>query len=386
MTGGGSESYQTTEARTFNRIDSASSATTHSSLSGQASPKIMPPPLSKRLSQGDSSVSPSSLPPTPPLYHKSPGTARASESIAQGRSVDPPYQNSGLTQGQSLPRILPPDIGNESTMVHGILPPLVTDTAILRTPGTPQANIRRSQNAPAPFLGRDKSKSSGYSSRSSDVSGSSVAGSSLFTPITPVDETGSHRNLLLPLPSSILSNSISTSSFVDSSQQAFPPTVLPQSPQKYKTLPLLKSSYAPSLTGTMTIPFIPVLTPVGSPLTQYEIESSLRSMTDIPNERHSMRNLSLGKSSQPSHHLRSHSRELQDAQQNQGPLFPPRQSQILPREIPSRELSTLGKDHRSLRPQTEGNMTEAHFDPQADPLSVLAYAGRIVDRESRKPP
>ncbi|MCJ1241465.1 hypothetical protein MMC14_009470 [Varicellaria rhodocarpa] len=352
--GGSSDCYQTTATRSFNRIDSASSATTHSSVSGQPSPKSMPPPASKGLSQGDRSASPASLPPTPPLHHKAPGTARVIEGVTQGHSTAevPSYQGTVPTRGPSLPRIVSSDVGVKPTMVHGILPPLVTDTATLRTAGNSQVNPRRSQTTPAPFLGHDASKSSLYSSRSSDMSGNNA-----FTPITPIDETGSQRTLPLPLPSSISTKPVSAPPYTDTSQPAPYSSILPQSSQPYTTLPSLQSSYIP--------------------LT----ESGSKSTSDIFNERQSMRNLSLGKSSPvPNHHLRSHSRELHKAQQNQDrPLFPPRQPRLLPHD-------STNNDHRSFLPSSEGNMMEAPPDPQGNPLSVLAYVGRMVDRESRKPP
>ena len=337
----------------------------------------MPPPTSKGLSQEDRSASPASLPPTPPLHHKAPATARVIEGVTQGRSTAEVPQGTVPTRGPSLPRIVSSDVGFKPTMVHGILPPIVTDTATLRTTGNSQINPRRSQTTPAPFLGYDTSKSSLYSSRSSDMSGNNG-----FTPITPIDETGSQRTLPLPLSSSVSSKPVGAPPYTDTSQPALYSTILLQSSQPYTALPLLQSSYTP-LTGKTISSSIDIHSnPLRrSAYTLWKSESGSKSTSDIFNERQSMRNLSLGNSSPvPNHHLRRHSRDLHKAQQNQDrPLFPPRQPRPLPHDSPN-------NDHRSFLPSSEGSMMEAPPDPQGDPLSVLAYVGRMVDRESRKPP
>lgn len=85
---------------------------------------------------------------------------------------------------------------------------------------------------------------------------------------------------------------------------------------------------------------------------------------DIPPERRSLKNLTLiGTGSDSGNDLEVSSREAQEAQQ---PLHRP----------------FLPNPHR-VSSEREDFPNEAFPSSHADPLSVLAYAGRIVDREGR---
>ena len=100
-----------------------------------------------------------------------------------------------------LPRISPLDdrgmAGNQAT-----LPPLVTDVSVPHVPSIPPMHPRRSNHIPPSFL-RNDTRSSVSSSRSSNLSSSGTAASSVFTPVTQDD---SRLQRALPPPASLASS------------------------------------------------------------------------------------------------------------------------------------------------------------------------------------
>ncbi|MCJ1341472.1 hypothetical protein MMC09_006768 [Bachmanniomyces sp. S44760] len=278
---------------------------------------------------------------------------------------------------QHLPRILPLE-SRETIPTHNSLPPLVTEQAAQRGRVSP-SDPRRTARVPPSFLHREATNSSVASSRSPYLSNGSTASSSHLTPATPVDDHRSLRNL--PLPSSMALKTVSNSQLGE--QPTYPIGA-------YRLMPPLHAQ-------------------AGSP-----------SKSDIPKTQHSIMNLSIaGDQDPPSRSLRSHSRQGRDTEHLQTAYPRPHSQSQQPPSSSSQSSSESGSkmyesplwgtttSHR--RPQTGHNAdqqrkvpgehlgrstigprteqpSESYQDPPTDPLSVLAYAGRMVYRDSQTPP
>ena len=84
-----------------------------------------------------------------------------------------------------------------------------------------------------------------------------------------------------------------------------------------------------------------------------------------------MQDLSIDAQSPEQRTLRSYSRALQQTTQAPSTLLPSTQAV---RQSPATSL------------KRDREVSESPPDERADPLSMLAYAGRIVGRDSQKPP
>ncbi|KAL9116895.1 MAG: hypothetical protein Q9187_006577 [Circinaria calcarea] len=325
-------------------------------IDSQTSPLTMPLPT---ITGGPLTVldspSPGSLTPTPPaaslVLEASPGID--TETPPSGVMEGVVYREAVAPRVPSLPRIIPLE-DKETLLMQGQLPPLAIETAALRPAASPQFNARRSVSAHASFLTHDASQSS-VSSRSSNFSTPSTSLSPI-TPITPVEEIRSKRALPLPLAPPL--TSALTSQFADQNQEHL-----------YSANPIQSNQ---------------VFNPSSSQTSQHP--SSLS--TDIPHERRSLMNLSLKDVAIPLHpHYRSQSRELRDAGQTGSHRPLERTYRPSPKNSQSLPFPVYGQGHRALlRQEEEEDGVKPVIGPPIDPLSVLVYAGRLIDRESQKRP
>lgn len=234
-----------------------------------------------------------------------------------------------------LPRINPVE-GLEDILFRETLPPVGPEAASRRDGDSPRTSTRRSDRAPAPLLHRDTS----ISSMGSNLSFATTA-SSTHTPGTPIDDPRPHR---YTEASWTTGPSSRRHGDLDQPPRPIHPPLSSYSPSWYP--PTFSSSQA--MTGIM------------SPITNVT--------NDLPHDRRSLRNLSLGDSRpvrrepQPDPEAQPQDREQV---QHQNPYF-----------LPSTTRSTL--EHPPALSYEQINET--------DPLSVLAYAGRMVDEEVHKPP
>ena len=98
------------------------------------------------------------------------------------RVPEPPYRH-------QLPRIIPLEAG-EPRPIAGNLPTIMPDPTLLQGHSSPHMNARRSNKAPAPYLHSETSLSS---------DNSNTTGSSVHTPVTPIEE-GRLQRSFLPQP------------------------------------------------------------------------------------------------------------------------------------------------------------------------------------------
>ena len=98
-------------------------------------------------------------------------------------------------------------------------------------------------------------------------------------------------------------------------------------------------------------------------------------------------NLSIKDIAIPLHpHHRSQSRELREGRQTGIHQSLQRTYRPSPRSPQALPFPVYGHGHRALLQQEEDDTTEPFPGAPIDPLSVLVYAGRMIDRESQKPP
>lgn len=235
---------------------------------------------------------------------------------------------------RSLPRIIPVE-SPEERLFRANLPPVASEAAQQRDRNSPQTNTRRSNRATAPLLHKDTS----ISSMGSNLSYATTA-SSIYTPGTPMDDTRTQRYTEASW------TTVTNSRRPGDSEQ--PPRVV------HPPLP----SYSPSLYPPFSSS--QAMTGVVPPMTT--------APKDIPQERRSLRNLSLTdpglvqRDSQP-----DSEGQTQDGEQGRQPN---------PYSLPP--ITRSG-------PEKSPSFSYEQCD-QTNPLSILAYAGRMLDEESHKPP
>ena len=263
----------------------------------------------------------------------SPSTRRSTQgSISKDEGSESYFDTSA--RGRSLPRIISVE-GLEERLFRGNLSPIDSEAGSRQNGDDARTNNRLSNRATAPLLQKDAS----ISSMSSNISSGTTA-SSMYTPRTPLDDPRTQH--YTEPPRTTLTN---LRRYGDPDQPPRPihPPLSTYSPSLYPTF-----SSSQAMTG-----FIPPM-PNGAKIT--------------PPERRLLRNLSLAESgpirlgTQPDPKGQAHDRE---AVQQPNPCFPP----STPRMLPEKSL-----------PLSYEQMDES------DPLSVLAYAGRMLDEEAHKPP
>ena len=98
-------------------------------------------------------------------------------------------------------------------------------------------------------------------------------------------------------------------------------------------------------------------------------------------------NLSINDIAIPLHpNLGSQSRELREGQQVGTHQSLQRSYRPSPRSSQALPFPVCGHGHRALLQQQDDDSTEPLPGPPIDPLSVLVYAGRLIDRESQISP
>lgn len=235
---------------------------------------------------------------------------------------------------RSLPRIIPVE-GSEEGFFRGSLHPAAPEAAHQRDRDSLRTNTRRTNRAPAPFIHKNTSISSMSSNLSFGTSASSV-----YTPGTPIDEPRTQR--ITEASRTTLTN---LRRLGDLDQRPRP--ILPPLP-----------SYPPPLYQT----FVSFQTRTG-------VLSPMNNVTnDIPQERRSLQDLFLTDSGL----VRTDSRhDLEGQPQGYGQGPQPNSYSLPPTTRSGPEKSPL--------------FSCEQFD-ETDPLSILAYAGRMLDEQAHKPP
>lgn len=293
--------------------------------------------------------------------------------------------NNGLrSSSHALPRMFPVD-DHEPKMTQGKLPPLNTKPVLTGIrKDLPPSDSRRSHHRPASLTHQDTSRSSlasgsSLSSQTSDVSTTSSYG--VYTPMTPVEESRVQRSL--PAPPSIPMSASIGGKVVDRIQaQSLQPHISTVSPSSFNPLhPPQPQYHSPSGSSGTGIHF-PRLSTVYTSFGNSSLTTA-GPHKDLPQERHSLKNLTLAGSPrihpEDTHHPRSISRE---------------RAQHAPQPASSHS-SSFSSQHGQASPHDsrrsllrEDSSSDVYLDSPttSDPLSVLAYAGRLVDRDSRRSP
>ena len=271
-------------------------------------------------------------------------------------------------------------------MKQGSLPPLVTDVSGPRVPNIAPMHPRRSNHVPPAFL-RNDTRSSISSSRSSNISSGGTAASSVFTPVTPMEDSRSQR--ALPPPASLAGGS---APFGDHNHSlGYHPTISQPSQPGYNPASASSNDYSPAPSlgrsfGTNDL--------IQSPNAFYGTDSTqlLRNRVtdrhgihpDVPQERRSLMNLSLARSPKDFRNARSHAFDLRDAEYPSERRPPPLQAPVN-QQAYDRPSSTSSQEQRGVG-YRDDDSTDSAQPSRMDGLSVLALAGRMVDRDAHKPP
>ncbi|MCJ1431678.1 hypothetical protein MMC27_001033 [Xylographa pallens] len=357
---------------------------------------VMPPPLGTRAkSTSSASLSPMTFSP-----HSSPG-GNCLPRLPLPSTVDGTLNwTSEPSMVTPLPRILSLD-DKETAVERGRLPPLMTDTSLLRSPEMKYVHPRRSNHRPASLLGKDPRSSISSSSRSSNISssGAGTSASSLYSPISPTEESRSQR--ALPPLSAIASGGLSTSSGGGKDRtRPYQPSAPPAS-QAHILIPSLSNGYdSSSVSGRCSNDDCFSRTH----LTYNErcpCPSSTESATeghgihsDIPVERRSLMKLSLvgtAPDSRYDHHEHRPGFRKPENSQERTPLHLSHDQHPSGRDWPQ---SSSNHEQRYLSASLEQKFNlyqdedavDSHQSPAMDGLSVLALAGRMIDRDTHRPP
>ena len=255
---------------------------------------------------------------------------RAQRSISTDDEFEPKFDY--LPRDLSLPRITTVE-GLEERQFRGSLPQAGPESAPHQDGDSPRTNSRRSNRASAPRLDKDAS----MSSMGSNLSYATTA-SSMLTPGTPIDDPRIQRH--------------TEWTTVTKSRR---PGDLDQPPRPiHPPLPTYSPSLYPTFSSSQAIA---------------GLMPSVKKVTkDIPQERRSLRNLSLNDT-------KSLPRESQ----------PDRESQSRDREHAQQPNPYVLPSVTRLLPEKSSPNSYEDFN-ESDPLAVLAYAGRILDEEAHKPP
>lgn len=283
-------------------------------------------------------------------------------------------QGAANSEGLHLPRIM--SLDSRNGRVTTTTASISNDLTMARGHNSPLAGMRRSNRIVPASLFQHDTLSSNQSSRSSNLSGEDTAPSSIYG---PVDDPRSQRSL--PSLSTVGLKPIANAE--SGAQVHVYPSHSPFGSSSSGTLESLQ------LPLPYNISFQNDRPPPRDPLANSDCVAE-----DIPHERKSLQNLALtGTSPSPGQDLRSPLRNLPEAPP---PQHPPvlQTGSIFDAERFHNAHQTPGerlpKPHptpleRYSRPHLRNDDYEAESFPvsHSDPLSVLAYAGRIVDRDAR---
>lgn len=356
------------------RFESRSSVGPNSSVrstSGLPSPSSITsgPPISRT---GISSIvplgtaSPVPASPSTPSFRRESSTASSFQGSGHVRPSIESYseQTTPLVLAQQPHRILTLD-SKDSQTAHNFSQGLFNQTRSPRRT-SPLDPPRRSTRIPT-LLHHNTSDESSKSSNVSALSNASTAATSLFTPVM-VDEEKKAAMSLPPL--SMVTRQPASGNYFDSkrsheSYQLANPVASSYAQQQSSHSPFSPASSTGMKFESLQLP-LPYNISFGQrPLLRPKYEEKLANIYDIQDvnrERHSLRNLTLD-------------------QDHSGP----------PTSAKARSLPE--PQHPPHRPGLPILPSMSRDDPpdhalpsDADPLSVLAYAGRIVGREIHRPP
>lgn len=238
-----------------------------------------------------------------------------------------------------------------------------SDSRLARGRTSPVDQQRRSNRIPT-LLQHNTSDSSSKSSIASTVSSASTAPSSLFSAGT-VDEE-KRATMSLPPLANITANTPG-GSYLDSAAKRNHPPLTRRSAASFGPQRLADSPFNPSQTTGMKFESLQLPLPYNisfgqSPQPRPQQEEKLANifdLQDVPWERNSLRNLTLDHEVSPT----------------------PTSS----RSLPSPWRPTHQPSLPNFPSMSRDDSQDLPLRPDADPLSVLAYAGRLLGREHRLP-
>lgn len=285
-----------------------------------------------------------------------------------------------------LPRISPLDDRGMTTR-QTILPPIATDVSVPRVPSVASMHPRRSTHIPPSFL-RNGTRSSISSSMSSNPSSGGTSTSSVFSGLSPVDDSRLKR--ALPPPASLAGPFGMVAEQTHS--PGFHPAPLQSHQPSYNPSPSLSNDYSPVPSSGRSIgandliqnPNVFHEAGAAQPL-RNRVTDRYGIYPDVPQERRSLMNLSLtGSPKDFRSNPRSRAFELRDAEYPSDRRVSPALGQMSPPSY-DRPPSTSSQDQRGFGLRDDDS-TDSAQTSRMDGLSVLALAGRMIDRDARKPP
>ncbi|KAL2046087.1 hypothetical protein N7G274_001534 [Stereocaulon virgatum] len=351
------------------RYDSMSSVGPYSSASGLPSPASVAS-SSTALPGGISTIVP---PRNPSPLPTSPSIASSRRLSSNGPSL---YGTAGLrpsmdtcaervgTPGlnQHLPRTFLDGSRDRQTAQGSVSGPS-SDSRLARRRTSPIDQQRRSNRIPT-LLQHNTSDSSSKSSIASTVSSASTAPSSLF-PTGTVDEE-KRATMSLPPLANITANTPG-GSYLDSAANHYHPPLTRRAAASFGPQRFAESPFKPSQSTGMKFESLQLPLPYNISFGQYpqprpQQEGKLANifdLQDLPRERNSLGNLTLDHE-----------------------VFPtPTSSRSLPSPWQPAHQPSLP----SLPSMSCDDSQDPLLRPDADPLSVLAYAGRMLGRDHRPP-
>lgn len=363
---------------------------TRSTQSGHPSPRDLAIAAPTAMLGGISSLLGAS---TPASHSPSSSSASYKENFQTSPRFQPHTeiidQGAATSEGLHLPRIMPLDSRNSRGTTTSAS--ISTDLTMTRGQNSPLESMRRSNRIVPASLFQHDTISSNQSSRSSNLSSEDTAPSSIYG---SVDDPKSQRSLpslstvgLKPIANAESGAQIHCTSH--SSQFASTHGYPSHSPFGSSSSGTLESLQLPL---PHNISFQNDRPPPRDPLANSECVAE-----DIPRERKSLQNLALtGISPSSGQDLRSPLRNFPEAQQAQHPPVLQNGSIFSAERFHNAHQTPgerLPKTHttppeRYSRPPLHNDDYGPESFPMShsDPLSVLAYAGRIVDQDARSRP
>ena len=286
-------------------------------------------------------------------------------------------------QAQHFPRIMPAEarasralLGSTSTS---------TNPGLIRDRNSPLGSNRRSNRVVHASLLIHDTTSSKSSSRSSNLSSGSTGPSSIYNSI---EDTQSQRTL--PSLSTVGLKSIASLPYSESGGQPHHGSRSNQSASTYGHT--LHSPFAASSSGTFESLQLPLPYNISFQRDQpppCDSPANLDCVSkDIPYERKSLKDLALTSlSPDPAQDLRSRQRDFPDSQQfQQLPALqdvPLGSAERLPDACSTPGERLTNGHYAPLYAASDEYRAESYPVSYSDPLSVLAYAGRMVDEDAR---
>ena len=286
-------------------------------------------------------------------------------------------------QTQHFPRIMPLEVTASRALPGNAS--ISTDPGLIRARNSPLGSNRRSSRAVHASLLAQDTTSSKSSSRSSNLSSDSTGPSSIYSSI---EDTKSQRTL--PSLSTVGLRSIASIPYAGPGGQSHYRSPSNQSASTYG--PALHSPFGSSPSGTFESLQLPLPYNISFQRDQprpCDPPANLDCVSkDIPRERRSLKDLALTSlSPDPAQDLRSHPRDFADSQQShQLPALqdvPLGSADRLPDAYSTHGESLTNGYHASPCAATDDYDAESCSASYPDPLSVLAYAGRMVDEDAR---